>query len=191
MLPWMDVESEALALLGRGDAAGAADAAVRGYGPAVLGYLRSLLPEDDAHDVFGQVQEDVLRGLPGFRAECSLRAWMFRVAWHAIQRHRRDPYRARGERLPSGAGSILAAEPPPSSAMPGGRRDLLRRLRDALDPEDRTLLALRVDRELEWQEISAVLAAEGVDASSAALRKRFERLKERLARLAREQGLIA
>lgn len=27
--------------------------------------------------------EDAWRGLPGFRFECSLRAWIFRLAWHA------------------------------------------------------------------------------------------------------------
>lgn len=190
MLPWMDVEAEVLALLRAGDAAAAAAAAIGGYGPALHGYVVSLLPDPDAAgDVFGQIQEDVLRGLGGFRGECSLRAWLFRVAFHAVARHRRDPYRARGERFASALASRLPA-PAASSLMPGSRRDLLRRLRAGLDPEDETLLALRIDRELEWEEIAAVLAQDRVDTTSAALRKRFERLKDRLARAAREQGLL-
>jgi RNA polymerase sigma-70 factor, ECF subfamily len=63
-------------------------------------------------------------------------------------------------------------------------------LRAELPVEDRTLLVLRLDRELEWDEIAAVLGAEGVPVSAAALRKRYERLKARLERRAREEGLI-
>ena len=49
---------------------------------------------------------------------------------------------------------------------------------------------LRIDRELEWEEIAAVLAADGVEVNAATLRKRFERLKERLREQAEEQGLL-
>jgi hypothetical protein len=35
-----------------------------------------------------------------------------------------------------------------------------------------------------------VLSTEGTPVASAALRKRFERLKDKLARLAKEQGLL-
>jgi hypothetical protein len=73
---------------------------------------------------------------------------------------------------------------------PGGRSDRLRRLRAELPAQDQTLLVLRVDKELEWEEIAAVLAAENAPVSAVALRKRFERIKTRLARRAREEGLV-
>lgn len=168
----------------------AATVALQGLGPAVLGYLASLHSEDDARDVFSVFAEDLWRGLAAFRRECSLRAWAFRIAWHASARFRRDLYRKRGERLPTSAASRLAA----SIAGPGlpsdGRRDALRRLREALDPEERTLLVLRLDQELEWEEVATVLSAAGVPVEAATLRKRFERIKDRLARLARTQGLL-
>ena len=41
-----------------------------------------------------------------------------------------------------------------------------------------------------WEDVAEVLRTEGVAPSPAALRKRFERLKEKLGRLAREQGLL-
>jgi RNA polymerase sigma-70 factor (ECF subfamily) len=72
----------------------------------------------------------------------------------------------------------------------GGRRDRLRRLRQALDPEERTLLVLRLDRELPWEEVALVLSGDGAPLEPAALRKRFERLKGKLARMARDQGLV-
>lgn len=178
------------ALLARGDLEGAATAAVERHGPAVFGYLRTLLPEDDAREVYSQWAEDLWKGLPGFRGDGSLRAWLFRVAWHAAARFWRDPYRARGESLPSSIASRLAASMMPSSMLPGGRRDRLQRLREALSPEERTLLGLRIDRELEWAEIAVVLSAEGTAVSAPALRKRFERLKDRLAQLARDDGLL-
>lgn len=49
---------------------------------------------------------------------------------------------------------------------------------------------LRVDRELEWDEVAAVLSAEGAPVEAATLRKRFERLKDKLAERARQEGLL-
>jgi len=186
----MVLDDRVAALLGRGAVDEAATAALEGLGPSVLGYLASLHPEDDAQDVFSVFAEDLWRGLPGFRGDSSLRAWAFRLAWHASARYRRDLWRKRGERLPTSAASRLAATIAGASLLPGGRRDALRRLREALDPEERTLLVLRVDQELEWDEVATVLAAEGAPVEVATLRKRYERIKDRLARLAREQGLL-
>lgn len=185
----MALDDEVAALLERGAVDEAAAAALEGLGPAVLGYLGSLHDEDDARDVFSAFAEDLWRGLPGFRGDCSLRAWAFRLAWHASTRWRRDLWRQRGQRLPTSAASRLAASLA-MSRMPGSRKDALRQLREALEPEERTLLALRVDQELEWDEVAAVLAADGAPVSAATLRKRFERIKDRLGRLAREQGLL-
>jgi RNA polymerase sigma-70 factor, ECF subfamily len=187
----MNVDETVAERLARGDAAGAATLALEAHGPSVLRYLRSLLDEDVAQDAFSRFAEDLWRGLPGFRRECSLRAWAFRVAWHGANKEMRDPYRRRGERLPTGAASRLAASIVRSSALAGGgRREKLRVLRASLDPEEQTLLTLRIDRELEWDEVAAVLATEGAPVRAAALRKRFERLKSRLGQLAREQGLV-
>ncbi len=49
---------------------------------------------------------------------------------------------------------------------------------------------LRLDQGLSWKEIAYVMAHGGRPARPAALSKRFERLKVRLARLARDQGLV-
>jgi RNA polymerase sigma-70 factor (ECF subfamily) len=185
------LETRVRALLGAEQPDAASSAAIEGYGPAVFGYLRSILDdEDDARDAFAQWAEDLWKGLPGFRGESSLRAWGYRVAWHAACRFRRDPFRARGVRLPTSAASRLAASVAESTVATGSRRAALDRLRALLAPEDRTLLTLRLDRELEWEEVAAVLSAEGADVNAAALRKRFERLKERLRELAREEGLL-
>jgi RNA polymerase sigma-70 factor, ECF subfamily len=188
-----DLEPRILARLDQGDLPGAATEALRGYGPQVLGYLNAVLRnEDDAHDVFSQFAEDLWKGLAGFRRESSVRTWAFRLAWHAASRYARDPYRRRGRPILTTEASRIAEEvrSTASTYAPGGRADKLARLRASLEPEEQTLLILRVDKGMAWEDVAEVLRAEGEPASPAALRKRFERLKDKLGRLARQQGLI-
>ncbi len=187
-----DVESRVFALLDAGDAREAASVAIQGCGPGVLGYVSRLLDADDALDVFQQWAEDLWRGLPSFRRECRLRTWAYKLAYHAASRFRRDPYRARRERLPTTAASRLAASVARASAMAGAAcREQLRRLEAELGPDDRALLHLRHDRELSWDEIAEILSAGDLPPVTAvALRKRYERIKERLGRMARDAGLL-
>jgi RNA polymerase sigma-70 factor (ECF subfamily) len=64
-------------------------------------------------------------------------------------------------------------------------------LREQLDPEEHELLLLRLDRGLAWKDIARILGGDDdVDARASALRKRFERAKQRLKKLAIEHGLI-
>jgi DNA-directed RNA polymerase specialized sigma24 family protein len=69
--------------------------------------------------------------------------------------------------------------------MSSSRHQGLALLRAELTDDEQELLTLRIDRELEWEEIAAIL-----DATSSALRKRFERLIPRLEQMARERGLL-
>jgi RNA polymerase sigma-70 factor (ECF subfamily) len=189
-----EVEARCLEALERGDHAGAATVVVRQYGPQLLGYLCSVLrSEADAGEVFSMFSEDLWRGLPGFRRECPLRVWCYRLAWHAAARFLRDPYRGRGRRLETNELSRLVEEVR-SSVFLGrdqARQASLDRLRDGLSPDERGLLVLRLDRGLAWSEVALVLAeTQGQPIDEAALRKRFERLKDKLAQRAREEGLL-
>lgn len=180
------------ALLDQGEARDAAALAIRELGPQVLGYLAAMLrSESDAREVFSQFAEDLWKGLPGFRGESSLRGWAYRIAWHASARFARDPYRQRGRRLETSEASILAEEVRTARGEEAWRSDRMQEIRARLDPDEQTLLILRVSRGLSWREVAHVLSAEaGEPTSEAALRKRFERLKEKLGILAREGGLI-
>lgn len=189
-----EVEARCLEALDRGDQAGAATVVVRGYGPQLLGYLCSVLrSEADAGEVFSMFSEDLWRGLAGFRRECPLRVWCYRLAWHAAARFLRDPYRGRGRRLETNELSHLVEELR-SSVFLGrdqARQATLDRLREGLSPDERALLVLRLDRGLSWAEVALVLAEErGAPVDEAALRKRFERLKDKLAERARQEGLL-
>ena len=190
----LEAEARCLEALDRGDHAGAATLVVREYGPQLLGYLCSVLrSEADAGEVFSMFSEDLWRGLPGFRRECPVRVWCYRLAWHAAARFLRDPYRGRGRRLETTELSRLVDEVR-SSVFLGrdqARQATLDRLREGLSPDERTLLVLRVDRGLAWGEVALVLGDEGgVPVEESALRKRFERLKEKLAERARLEGLL-
>ncbi len=186
------LEKEVRALLDAGDRPAAATEAIQQLGPAVLRYLRSILrDEDDAADAFSVFAENVWRGLDTWRGEGSLRAWSFRLAWNAAMNLRTEAWRRRGRRFLTGEASALAEEIRTRSHVKVERqRHALDTLRESLDPEDVSLLTLRIDQRLPWAEIAEILAAVGERAEPAALMKRFERLKGRLARMAKDQGLI-
>lgn len=179
-----ETEAEIDARRRAGDATGAATLAIRAYGPQILGYLTAILrDDDDAADAFSAFCEDVWRGLAGFRGESAVRTWAYRLAWHAAMRATRGAYRKKRVRLATTAASALAAEVRSTTAahLKPANLDRLAAARRSMTPEEQTLLVLRVDRKLPWKDIAVVLADDtGRPADEAALRKRFERLKEKL-----------
>lgn len=178
-------------------AAGALDDAatllLRTRGPEIAGYLRGVLRDDDAAgDAFSAFCERAWRGLAGFRGDASLRSWCYRIAWNVVLTMKEGERRRRADRLRTSMASRMAGTVFATTVRRRERRhDGLARLRERLDREDQTLLSLRLDRELGWKEIAEVFAREdGARPSEAALRKRFERLKQRLAEAARDEGLL-
>ncbi len=177
-------------LLAAGDERGAATEAMRALGPKILGYLRSVLRDEaDAGDAFSTFAENLWRGIGSFRGESSFRTWAFKVAWNAAMNVRNDAWNRLGRRFETGEASMLAEE---IRTRTGPRierqRTALDEIRATLSAEEQTLLVLRIDQQLPWEDIAEVLSAGGARVESAALRKRFERLKERLAKLLRQQG---
>lgn len=171
--------------------------ALKAFGPEILGYFVAMTKnEADAGDAFSLFCEDVWRGLPRFRWASTFRTWAYTVARHALSRMARDPERRR-PKVPLSESPELQelAVAVRSTTLIHLRTEVKSRvaaLREQLDPDDRTLLILRIDRKLAWQDIARVMTegeAETSDAdlakASAALRKRFERVKERLRKLAK------
>lgn len=191
-----DLSAAVRARLASGDVAAATTLVVQGHGPQILGYLTAMARhEADAHDAFSQFCEDLWRGLPGFMGRSSLRTWCYVLARNALHRQR--------SRAPQRHGAHLALSQVPElsqlaerlrTATPDFMRSETRSrfamLRDRLDPDDRTLLILRVDRRMPWRDIAevladpdAALAPADLARRAAALRKRFERLKQSLREL--------
>ena len=195
----MDLEARIQALREAGDLSGAATQAIEGYGPEVLGFLVTFLRnETDASDVFSQACEDLWAGLPRFEGRSSLRTWFYTLARHAAARFRRSPHRRPGRHVELSAASSAAARVR-TQTLPHLRtevKDKFAAIREALDPEDRALLVLRVDRNMSWNEIAHVLApdeadtADGLSRASARLRKRFQFVKDDIRARAKQAGLI-
>ncbi len=179
------VQTRVEELLRSGDVSAAATAALRGHGPEILRFLRSILrDEDDAADAFSHFAENLWRGLSAFRGQSSLRTWAFRIAWNAARTLRHDAWHRKGRRFATGEASRIAEDIRTKTAVRVERqRDELDALRQGLTAEDQTLLALRLDREFTWEEIAEVFSSGGEKVQALALMKRFERLKKRLAEL--------
>ena len=178
----------------------AATAAIEGYGPELLGFVMALLRDEAAAgDVFSQLCEDIWSGLPGFQWHSSFRTWAYAVARHAVHRHLRSPHVRRNRPLADEDVSQLADRVRSTTLnyLRTEVKEKVTQIREKLDPDDQALLILRVDRNLAWNEVAEILLGEdegegreAIARKAAALRKRFERLKDELRRLAREHGLI-
>jgi RNA polymerase sigma-70 factor (ECF subfamily) len=180
--------------LDRADMAAAATKALEGYGPQVLGYLAVVLRnEDDATEVFGRFAEELWKAIGGFRRESTFRTWSYRVAWSCARRFLEDPYRRLGRRLETAEISQLVDRVRTTTApyLRDTVKGRVSMMREGLLPEEQALLVLRLDRGMSWGEVAHVLSRDGEDApAAAALRKRFERIKQKLKQRAREEGLL-
>ena len=156
-------------------------AAIRGYGPWILSYLCLLLRnDDDGYEVFAEVSEKLWKKIGTFRREGRFQSWIYRMAWTTAQDYLKATRRRRERRLHTTEVSKIAAQVRTETRRHGAP-DRLARVRATLDPVEQTLLVLRYDRELGWDAISEIM-----ETPAATLRKRFERLRARLARLLAE-----
>lgn len=186
------------ALCNAGDHGAATTAALQMYGVELLGFLRALARSHDlASEAFAELGEDIWKGLPRFRWQSSLRSWLYALARNALAQLRRDPRRRADRNLPLSVAPEMAAvvRTVTLEIQRTEVKDELRVLREQLDPEEHEILLLRLDRGLTWKDIARILggseSTDNLDGRAAALRKRFERAKERLRKLAIEHGLIS
>jgi RNA polymerase sigma-70 factor (ECF subfamily) len=173
------------------------------YGRAILGFLIGRLRDPiRGEDAFSMFTEDLWNGLPGFGWRCSMRGWAYGLARNAANRLASAPAQRPERNL------ALVTDATAQQIMQHVRsatqayrqtdvKDRVRALREQLPPDDATLLILHIDRGLPWRELAVVmqdgeelLDGEALDREAARLRKRFERIKAELKRMAREQGLI-
>lgn len=196
-----ELEEQLAQRLSRDDRDGAATVVIEVFGPQVMGFMNARLGAlDAAEEAFTLFAEDVWRGLPGFSGRGSLRGWVYTLARNAANRHGRRRAAARKHEAPMPSGFALqAAAEVRTRTRPYLRTDVkdeFRSLREQLSEEDQTLLILRVDRDMEWNEIAQVLGDdEALDSAQTArvaarMRQRFQAIKGRLRQLADEAGLL-
>jgi RNA polymerase sigma-70 factor, ECF subfamily len=186
-----------------GDKERAATALLDGYGPELLGFLIAHLRDRDAAaEVFAQFTEDLWRGFDSFRWQCSVRVWSYTLVRHAASRHIRDARRRRRRQVSlSQAGPLSEVAEKIRTLTPAAARTEARtrvaQLRESLPLDDQTLLVLRINRKLGWKEIAQVMVKDGkivpdavLEKEAVRLRKRYQLAKEKLRRMAEEQGLV-
>ena len=192
-----DSESQLVVLIRDGAFERAATAALDSYGSEVYGYLINYFGgESDAAEVFAQVGEDLWKGLPKFGFRCSIRTWLYVLARNAASNYRRSPW----HRQRTGDSALdQAIQRVRTGTAPWQQtevKDRWRALRESLDPDDRSLLVLRIDRNLSWEDCARVtLETDAVDDAelvreAARLRKQFQFLKDELRERARQAGLL-
>ncbi|HEX4511905.1 MAG TPA: sigma-70 family RNA polymerase sigma factor [Polyangiaceae bacterium] len=196
-----EVERAVRAQCEKAEFAAAIDEAIRGYGPEIFGFLIAThANEADASDVFSDVCLALVRSLPEFSWQSSLRTWMYAVARNASHRFRRDASRRVGSRGRVGESALEDVANKVRTATIGflrtQTRTKLEQLRDALAPEERELIVMRIDRGLSWDEIALAFHDDDTPSDAAAitresqrLRKRFQLVKERLREMAKDAGL--
>lgn len=190
--------------LAAGDVAGAVTRVLRTYGPEIYGFLRALHRDaGDADEVFSLFAEALWRSLPGRELRCSHRTWAYAIARRSSLGYRRTARRRAARIAPwpedTGLSGVAAAVRSETALhLRTANKSRFAELRAQLSEEDQTLLMLRVDRGLAWNELVEVLAEDGaappspeaLRTQSARLRKRFQVLKEKLQAMARQAGLV-
>lgn len=192
-------EQEVRALCQGGDVGRAVERTLQLYGMEIMRLMASVLHNPElAKDAFSVFCESLLKGLPSFRWESSLRTWSYRLARNACYQLAHAP----SARETPVSSSAIPEEPQHhrSDTRPWQRtsvKERFRALRDSLEPEERMLLLLRVDQRLAWTEVARVMwdsdetpTSAALSKKATALRQQFQRIKAHLRELAVQEGLI-
>jgi RNA polymerase sigma-70 factor (ECF subfamily) len=143
--------------------------------PLIRYCSRFLGDTDDAEDVCQDVMLRVFHHLPGFEARSSFKTWLFRLAHNQCVTRYRRRLRER-EVLEEYATSQELAHAGSDQSKPD-----LNALLNRLGEEDRTILLLRYEAGLSFQEV-----ADALELGLSATKMRIYRAAERMAKLAEE-----
>ncbi len=195
-----ELEQRIKAMCDAGDHDAAATAALKGYGREIFGFLVAMQrSEDEASEIFSLFSENLWKGLPRFAWECPLRAWAYTIARNTAYRFKKNEKRhVAGRANGSQIGEIAAqVRTETRSWLKTEQKDRFAAIRATLPEEDQTLLILRVDRGLAWDDLARIMLGEegaadpeALKKESARLRKRFQIVKEKLVELGKKAGLV-
>jgi len=189
----MTLDSKVRILLAQGAHRRAVELVMHELGPSVRGLLHTIFRSnrDAAEESFSLFAENLWRHASTYRAEAPVRAWVYCIARNAAITVTRDGWRRLGRHLETQDAERLAEEVRTRSAVRLERQSsALESLRDLLDMDEQTLLTLRLDEKLPWDEVAQVMSSGGPTVDATTLRKRFERIKARLGEEARRRGLV-
>jgi RNA polymerase sigma-70 factor, ECF subfamily len=161
-------------------------ALMRDHGDAIMRFCVARLGEGLAEEVTQEVFVAAWEGLPKYRPEESLQAWLFGIARHKCQQTYRN--RARRQAIDEEHLEVIqerahAQEPtaPEDKIADAALRTQLHDSLSKLPNEDRILLTLWY-----WKELPVAEIAEIMGKTEAAIRKRLTRAQRRLKELMHE-----
>ena len=194
----MQDEGAMRAAFDAGDMRSATEAALKAYGPEILSLLRAMHRSSaDGDDAFSLFAERLFLTMDRFKWECSMRTWAYVLARRASADIRRSEKARRAAPISDASISALVVRLRTATAswLADEKKEAFAKLRDELPEEDRELLVLRVDREMEWNDLARVFLDDepsevALKREAARLRKRFQLVKERLRSEGRARGLI-
>jgi len=189
----MKLDATVPALLEAGERRRAVELIMHELGPSVRGLLHTIFRanRDAAEESFSLFAENLWRHATTYRGESTVKAWVYCIARNAAVTVTRDGWRRLGRHLETMEAERLAEEVRTRSALRLERQSsALESLRDLLDMDEQTLLTLRLDEKLPWDQVAQVMSSGSEPVDAATLRKRFERVKVRLGEEARRRGLV-
>ncbi|MDD9942315.1 MAG: sigma-70 family RNA polymerase sigma factor [Myxococcales bacterium] len=198
-----EVDADIRVACDAGNYGDAVTALLRCYGDDLMSFLVFRLGDRSAADeAFALLAEDLWASLPRFEFRSRVKTWAYTVATHVASRYARAPHRRRERNLSlsqHGQLSQLVAHVRSRTHryLQTEVKSRMGELREQLAPEDQLLLVLRVNRQLSFRDAAMVMLGDphGVpdaelEREAARLRKRFERVKAELRRMAEQEGLL-
>jgi RNA polymerase sigma-70 factor (ECF subfamily) len=201
--PSDDVEIAIKSAFDEGDLKRVATLTLETYGPELMGFLAACHRRiAEAEEVFSYFSEDLWRGLPDFKWRCSMRTWVYTLARNADRRYRRNPHTRPGRHValkdaPEVMEAIEKIRTGTATYLQTGFRNEVYDLRAQLTLEQQEILILRLDRGLAWRNIAFIMQDENepedeaqLERHTQTLRKRYDRIKEKLRRCAEQAGML-
>lgn len=190
-----NLEQQIRSILEGHDKDQAAKVALEAYGKEILGWLCGVCGDLTAQEIYQGFSNELPGELWAYRGQFAFRPWLYGIARKTAFRKLRSPSR---QDSPLG-GSVL---PSPGENLSDNRtwaktqinNSAFARLRDRLDPEERMVLILRVDRRMSWEDVARVMenpaTGDTLRESATRLRRYFHRTRERLREMAIAEGLL-
>ncbi len=135
-------------------------------------FIRRGFPHQECLDLTQETFLGIYRGMETFRGDASFETWLFKIATNAWRKRLRwgsagkrgapeVPLEEEGERGPleriAAVAAIAAVDAPSEEMLRRERSRLLRQAIDRLPEQMRKCLVLRIDQELRYREIAALL----------------------------------
>jgi len=138
-------------------------------------FYRMTGDRDLANDLFQETMIKIFEGIKTFREESRLYTWIYRVARNVALAHLRKKQPDIGKMDVSVQVAATGQQTPEETILSKARVQHLTRCINSLDPEDRIILALKLQTGMKYRKIAEITGT-----SPGAVRIRMFRIRERL-----------